>query len=221
MTNRRRSARRWAILLTLAAAATALFYWLSRPLPLAPRALAAHVPDPVNGETIYRVGSCHGCHYAAARADGGAEGDDLPVGSAPFATPVGTFYPGNLTPDRETGLGGWTQNQFLAAMTDGLAPDGRHYFPAFPYTSFRAVRPNDLLDLWAYLQTLEPVVSPPRDPEIPLLPVARRGVGLWKRLLPPSIGSSPTRADRPLGTAAPTWSSVPGTAASAIPRATS
>jgi len=184
--------RRWATVLTLAAAATALFLWLSRPLPLAPRALSAHVPDPANGETIYRVGSCHGCHYAAPDAPGG----DAPVGSAPFQTPVGTFYPGNLTPDRETGLGGWTESQFLHAMVDGLAPDGSHYFPAFPYPTFRAVRVDDLLDLWAYLRTLEPVVSPPREPEIPLLAAARRGVGLWKRFLPapPPLPRDPGRS---------------------------
>jgi len=180
---RRRVPRRWATVLTLAAVATVAFFWLSRPLPLAPGSLPAHTPDLRNGETIYRVGSCHGCHYAAPGDTAGTR--DAPVGSAPFATPVGTFYPGNLTPDRATGLGGWTAAQFVDAMARGLAPDGSHYFPAFPYTSFRAVHVADLLDLWAYLQSLEPVASPPRAPDLPLLPVARRGVGLWKRLLPP------------------------------------
>lgn len=191
---RRRVTRRWATVLTLAAAATATFLWLSRPLPLDPRSLPAHTLDLRNGETIYRVGSCHGCHFAAPGDAAGAQ--DAPVGTAPFATPVGTFYPGNLTPDRSTGLGAWTAAQFVDAMTRGLAPDGRHYFPAFPYTSFRSVRVGDLLDLWAYLQSLEPVASPARAPSLPLLPVARRGVGLWKRLLapPPTIPEDPGRS---------------------------
>jgi mono/diheme cytochrome c family protein len=97
---------------------------------------------------------------------------------------VGTFWPGNLTPDPETGLGGWTAEQFIDAVTRGVSPDGRHYFPAFPYTSYRIMPAEDVLDIWAYLQSLEPVRSQPRAPDIPQLGLARRGVGLWKRLAP-------------------------------------
>ena len=95
---------------------------------------------------------------------------------------MGTFWPGNLTPDPETGLGGWTAEQFVDAMTRGVSPDGRHYFPAFPYPSYRIMPVEDLLDLWSYLQQLDPVHSPARAPDIPMLDLARRGVGLWKRL---------------------------------------
>ena len=87
-----------------------------------------------------------------------------PTGGAPFETPVGTFWPGNLTPDPETGLGSWTAEQFVDAMTRGVSPDGRHYFPAFPYPSYRTMPVEDILDLWAYLQTLEPVRSPAAPP---------------------------------------------------------
>jgi mono/diheme cytochrome c family protein len=129
---------------------------------------------------LYRAGGCISCHKASATA--GVTGP--PTGEAPFATPVGTFWPGNLTPDPESGLGNWTAEQFVDAMTRGVSPDGRHYFPAFPYTSYRTMAAEDLLDLWAYLRSLEPVPSQPQAPDIPMLGLARRGVGLWKRLVP-------------------------------------
>ena len=69
-------------------------------------------------------------------------------------------------------------------MTRGVSPDGRHYVPAFPYTSYRIMPAEDLLDLWAYLQSREPIRSPPRAPDVPQLGLARRAVGLWKRLAP-------------------------------------
>lgn len=183
MTGARRSRRRWLAAAGIAAAGVAAALWLSRPRPLPATVLPAHAADPRRGEVLYRVGSCHACHRAAPGEVGEATG--APVGTAPFPTPFGTFYPGNLTPAPETGLGRWRAIDFVNAMARGLAPDGRHYFPAFPYTSFRSVRVDDLLDLWAYLQSLEPVAAPARAPSLPLLPVARRGVGLWKRLLPP------------------------------------
>ena len=105
-----------------------------------------------------------------------------PAGGVAFPTPVGTFYPGNLTPDPDTGIGRWTAGEFVDAMTEGVSPDGRHYFPAFPYTSFRNMRVEDLLDLRAYLMSLAPVRSPQRDPDVPMIGLARRTMGLWKRL---------------------------------------
>jgi mono/diheme cytochrome c family protein len=104
---------------------------------------------------------------------------------------VGTFWPGNLTPDSETGLGDWTAEQFVDAMTGGVSPDRRHYFPAFPYTSYRDMRVEDVLDLWAYLQSLEPVRSPGRAPDISMLGLKRRGVGLWKRIALDEAGYRP------------------------------
>jgi mono/diheme cytochrome c family protein len=158
------------------AAAAAVLWFASAPDALPASAIPAHRPDLANGEVLYHAGSCGTCHAAA---DGKTT---LPSGGAPFPTPVGTFYPGNLTPDRDTGLGAWTERDFVDAMTRGLAPDGRHYFPAFPYTSFRRMRIEDVLDLRAYLMSLPTVRSPGRAASLPLLPIARRGVGLWKRI---------------------------------------
>ena len=151
------------------------------------RVLPDHDPDVTNGEVLYNAGGCISCHKSSPTA--GVTGP--PTGEAPFETPVGTFWPGNLTPDEETGLGRWTAGQFVDAMTRGVSPDRRHYFPAFPYTSYRTMPVEDLLDLWAYLLELEPIRAPGRGPEVPALGLARRGIGLWKRLLPEAEEFSP------------------------------
>jgi mono/diheme cytochrome c family protein len=142
------------------------------------RDLPALTPDLANGEMLFHAGSCISCH----RPDSGSEDAGLPAGGASFPTPIGTFYPGNLTPDPDTGIGRWTAGEFLDAMTEGISPAGRHYFPAFPYTSYRNMRVEDLLDLHGYLMSLPPVASAQRNPDIPMIALARRTVGLWKRL---------------------------------------
>jgi mono/diheme cytochrome c family protein len=189
----RRSAAAIACLLAVAAVA---FWWLTRPDALPASAIPAHTPDPANGEVLYHAGSCFACHRPRA----GAAKPSLPSGGLPFETPVGTFYPQNLTPDPDTGIGRWSAADFVNAMARGLAPDGRHYFPAFPYMAYRAIPVVELLDLYAYLMSLEAVKSVPPPHTVPQLALARRGVGLWKRLAfaraphaPPAGGSDAWR----------------------------
>jgi mono/diheme cytochrome c family protein len=168
----------------LAAAAVLIVLTAARP---SGRALPTHDPDPARGKVLYHVGGCISCHKESATS--GVTGP--PSGGAPFQTPVGTFYPGNLTPDPETGLGSWSAEQFVDAMTRGVSPDRRHYFPAFPYPSYRNIWIEDLLDLWAYLQSLEPVRSPGHVPVILMPGLTRRAVGLWKWLAPEETGFRP------------------------------
>lgn len=164
-------------LAAVVALAAAAFLGLTWPSRLGPGALPAHRPDVANGKVMFHAGSCLACHKPAPGTAAG-----LPSGGVPFPTPVGTFYPGNLTPDPETGLGRWSAADFVNAMQRGLSPDGRHYFPAFPYTSYAAMRVEDVLDLRAYLMSLPAVKSPARAPSLRFEWLARRGVGLWKRL---------------------------------------
>ncbi len=165
------------VLLTLGAAACWLVFapWSSGAAGIPPRKA-----DLANGEVIFRAGSCLACHKppdAAKDAD-----RTLLSGGAPFRTPVGTFYPQNLTPDPETGLGRWTDADFVNAMTRGVSPRGKHYFPAFPYTSYRFMRVEDILDLRAYLASLPPVRSVNRKADVSLQWLARPLVGVWKRI---------------------------------------
>lgn len=83
------------------------------------------------------------------------------AGGRPIATPFGNVYATNITPDTETGIGSWSEQDFINAMTKGIGPDSKHYFPVFPYTSFTRMTRQDLLDLRAYLLS----ISPPRQPK--------------------------------------------------------
>jgi mono/diheme cytochrome c family protein len=166
-----------AIALSPAVAAFA-FWWLSRPDPLPATVLPQHTPDLANGEVMYHAGSCFACHRPA---EGAAE-PSLPSGGTPFKTPIGVFYPQNITPDPETGIGRWSEIDFVNAMARGLSPDGRHYFPAFPYMAYRAMLISDLIDLRAYLMSLKPVVATHPPHTVPQLGLARRAVGLWKQI---------------------------------------
>ena len=174
-----RKRRTLAALATLLVAGAVGFWLFTRPDPLPASAIPAHRVDLRNGETLYNAGSCLACHWPPE----GARGVDprLPSGGRPFPTPIGVFYPQNLTPDPETGIGRWSDVDFVNAMARGLAPDGRHYFPAFPYMAYRAMRLSDLLDLRAYLMSLPAASSPSHEADVPLVALARRGVGLWKR----------------------------------------
>ena len=186
------SRRRLLAALALLAGTGAAFWLLTAPSPLPAAAVPAHDVDLRNGETLYHAGSCLACH----RPPEGNGDAALPSGGRPFPTPVGVFYPQNLTPDPETGLGRWSAIDFVNAMRLGVSPRGTHYFPAFPYASFRGMTMADLLDLRAYLASLPPVRSEAREAAVPLVTLARRGVGLWKRIAfrqPPFVPADPGR----------------------------
>jgi hypothetical protein len=82
------------------------------------------------------------------------------VGGLPFNTPFGTIYSTNITPDRDTGIGNWSEADFSRALHDGVAPGATHLYPALPYTYFTRITPQDTADLFAYLKTLTPVHRP-------------------------------------------------------------
>jgi mono/diheme cytochrome c family protein len=97
------------------------------------------------------------------------EGSDAPLlaGGRALTTPFGVFYSTNITNDPETGLGRWTDADFIRAMREGLSPDGEHYFPVFPYPAFTGLRDADLEDLFAYLKSIPVVVRANRAPGAP------------------------------------------------------
>jgi mono/diheme cytochrome c family protein len=156
----------------LAALGFAVFWLVSAPRPLDVSAIPKHTPDPANGERLYHAAGCFSCHKPG-------EGT-LPSGGTPLKTPIGTLYPPNLTPDPETGLGIWSDLDFVNAVQRGLAPDGHHYIPAFPYTSYAAMKVEDVLDIKAYLMSLQPVKAPPKGSSLMVNFLTRRGIGAWK-----------------------------------------
>jgi mono/diheme cytochrome c family protein len=172
--------RRLAILIVILAVLGAGAFWLlTIPNTLAASDLPDHKPDLANGETMFWAGGCESCHAAPD-----AKGEDLKKlgGGRSLATPFGTFHVPNISPDREHGIGGWTNVDFVNAMKLGIGPGGTHLYPAFPYPSYQHMKVEDLIDLKAYLDTLPAVanVVPPHDLPFPF--TIRRGIGLWQRL---------------------------------------
>jgi mono/diheme cytochrome c family protein len=101
------------------------------------------------GEYLVRAGGCFSCHTVAD--------EEKLAGGRALATPFGTFYSPNITPDPETGIGRWTDAQFLRALREGVRPDGANYFPVFPYPSFTGITDGDALAIKAYLFSFPPV----------------------------------------------------------------
>jgi mono/diheme cytochrome c family protein len=126
------------------------------------------------GEYLVRAGGCFSCHTAAG-------GQPLAGGRA-LATPFGTFYSPNITPDPETGIGRWTDAQFLRALREGVRPDGANYFPVFPYPSFTEIIDNDALAIKVYLFSV-PAVRQDNRPHDVVFPFSWRVLQTgWKLL---------------------------------------
>lgn len=113
--------------------------------------------DAEHGAQIAGLAGCAACHTAP--------GGETLAGGYAVVTPFGTFYGSNLTPDPDTGLGRWSFEDFVRAMRVGKSPEGRPYYPAFPYPAFSQLTDADLADLWAWLQAVAPVAqdSPPHE----------------------------------------------------------
>jgi len=99
----------------------------------------------VRGAYIFRAAGCLACH-----TDSKNKGAPLAGGRA-LPTPFGIFYTPNITPDPVHGIGAWSDADFVTALSKGVSPDGRPYYPAFPYTSYTGMSARDMRDLKAYL----------------------------------------------------------------------
>ncbi len=141
-----------------------------------PPELPEHMPDAdtKRGKYVFQMAGCASCHTAKAK------GAKPLAGGLQVKTEYGVFVVPNITPDKDTGIGRWTETDFIRAMTQGLSPDGRHYYPAFPYTSYTRMTLLDLRDMWAFLKTTKPVrnVVPLHQLKFPY--DLRPGVGIWK-----------------------------------------
>ncbi|APZ51114.1 cytochrome c, mono- and diheme variants family [Salipiger abyssi] len=102
------------------------------------------------------------------------------AGGAPLETDFGTFYPSNLTPDPEHGIGDWTAESFAKAVRQGIGPDGEPYFPAFPYPFYAEFSDQDIADLWAAFQTVAPVAEPAPYHDVSFPFDQRWGLKLWR-----------------------------------------
>jgi len=135
-----------AVLLTLATT------WRPAIAPISPPDRSAFpIADVERGAVLAKLGDCAVCHTA--------QGGTPLAGGRPLATPFGTLYSNNITPDPATGIGRWSLVAFTRAMRDGVRRDGAHLYPALPYEHFTHITDADLASLYAFLMTRRPVVA--------------------------------------------------------------
>jgi mono/diheme cytochrome c family protein len=174
----RRFPKAWVGVATIIVLGTAAWI-LSAPRPIFPSATQGfdEIGDAVRGKLIFDAADCVSCHASPGQPDHLRLG-----GGMALASPFGTLYPPNISPDQVDGIGRWSVRDLANALLRGVSPSGTHYYPAFPYTSFTHMRLDDVGDLLAYLRTLPPASgrTPPHDLPFPFS--IRRTVGLWKRL---------------------------------------
>lgn len=141
------------------------------------KAPAAADSDPVaRGAYLADAAGCANCHTDSAH------GGQAYAGGLALATPFGTFYTPNITPDPQTGIGRWTDAQFLRALRDGVRPDGANYFPVFPYTSFTGIVDEDVRAIKAFLFS-QPAVGQANRPHDVSFPFSWRFLQTgWKLL---------------------------------------
>ncbi len=131
----------------------------------APPTLAQGKKPLPRGEYLSRIMDCGGCHTPGALTGKPDENRKLAGSQVGFQIPgLGIFYPPNLTPDRKTGLGDWSEADIIRAVRTGLRPDGRVLAPAMPWHSYAALTDADARDLARYLKGLQPVelAAPPQ-----------------------------------------------------------
>ena len=123
------------------------------------------------GEYLARAADCMVCHTA----HGGTEY----AGGFAFTLPFGTIYSTNITPDKETGIGNYTDQDFLNAMHRGVRSDGAHLYPAMPFASYTYITDEDALAIKAYLFSLAPVHAPARPNTLTFPFNQRWAIGMW------------------------------------------
>ena len=158
-------------------------WWLTAPSTFSAQELPEYQPDAVAGERIFWAGGCASCH--ATPVDGKrASGEDklLLGGGMELDSPYGIFRVPNISPQDENGIGRWSTLEFVNAMQRGVSPDGKHYYPSFPYGSYAKMAVEDVMDLKAYLDTLPAVASNAVEHDLAFPWSLRRGIGLWKRV---------------------------------------
>jgi len=172
------SARRWSFVVAVLVCAVIVAVLVARRPAIAP----VDPPDPSQfsaeqiaaGARLASAGYCMVCHTA----QGGAPY----AGGYAMRTQFGTIYSTNITPDAETGIGNWSEAAFRRAMHEGVARDGAHLFPAFPYDHFTKLTDEDVAALYAFLMTQPAVRSEPPRNTVPFPLNVRLLQAGWKLL---------------------------------------
>ena len=127
------------------------------------------------GRYLFDAANCYACH-----TDVDNDGEPLAGGRA-LESDFGIFFSPNITPDKDTGIGNWSDDDFIHALTQGIAPDGHHYYPSFPYLSYQNMNREDILAIKAYLFS-QPAVSQKNKPHQLAWYLSGFTLRIWKTL---------------------------------------
>ena len=134
-------------------------------------------PDPdmvARGSYLARAADCMPCHTSAR--------DKTYAGGLRMNTPFGVMYSPNITPDRETGIGAWTFDEFKKALHSGIRADGQFLYPTMPFDAFTKISEDDLKALWSYIRSLPPIKQQNRENELIFPFSIRYGMLAWRML---------------------------------------
>jgi mono/diheme cytochrome c family protein len=127
------------------------------------------------GRYLADAGDCGGCHTLPGS-------DQLLAGGRPLETPFGTLLAPNITPDPETGIGAWTDDEFVNSLTEGTGRNGTHLYPAMPYTYMTKTTREDAIAIRAYLNTIPAVRNPVQPNQLPFPFDVRASLIAWNAL---------------------------------------
>jgi mono/diheme cytochrome c family protein len=164
-----------------AAIGVAVFWIVTIPATVPASALPSYTPNLDNGKTMFTIGGCSSCHAVPDKDPDKVDRTRLGGGLA-LASPFGTFYVPNISPDPADGIGRWSEADFVTALWKGTSEHGNNLFPAFPYTSYQHMELDDVRDLFAYIKALPPVAGKVRRHDLKFPFNIRRLVGGWKLL---------------------------------------
>lgn len=150
------------------------------------------VGDATRGAYLIRLGGCVTCHTDPKTKDALLAGAQ----TAGLKTPFGVFYPPNITSSKTDGIGGWSEAQFAAALSDGEGPQG-HLYPAFPYDSYTLMSDQEVADLYAALLATKPIDTPSKPHEVSFPFNQRWLLSGWKHLFfhPGRYAPDPSKPD--------------------------
>ena len=131
------------------------------------------------GGYVFNASGCASCHSSPDATQ--AEKLVL-TGGRSFPSPFGTFYAPNISMDKVHGIGTWSEKDFANAVRHGVSPEGKHYYPSFPYTAYANMTDQDIADLWAYFKSIPESSKPSIDHDLPMYVRWRRPIAFWKLL---------------------------------------
>lgn len=172
-------ARIFRFLILLGLAGLAAFYVITIPRGVDEARFAGLTGDTARGATVFHASGCASCH-TEPKTDFSAT--PVLAGGQSFPSDFGTFLAPNISPSAEHGIGEWTLPEFANAVQRGVSPEGKHYFPVFPYTAYARMTEQDIADLKAFMDTLPASDTPSQPHQVGFPFNIRRSLGGWKLL---------------------------------------